>query len=161
MQDMTHGNSKKQIIMFMIPVLLGNLFQNFYSIVDQIIVGQFLGVDALAAVGMTGSIIFLVIGWVCGLTTGFGLLIAQAFGARDERRMRHYTAMASYLCIAFAILMTAGLLVANDWILAMMNTPDNIYADTREYIAVIYWGISISLLYNLLAFHFSPVFLFF
>lgn len=151
MNDMTKGNPRKQLLVFMIPVLLGNLFQNFYGIIDQIIVGQYLGVDALAAVGMTGSITFLVIGWLIGMTTGFGLLVAQSFGAQDESKMRHYTAMSTYICSFFAITMTVGLLFANDMILKLMNTPDNIYADTKAYIGIIYMGISISILYNMLA----------
>ncbi|MFI3171468.1 MAG: MATE family efflux transporter [Eubacteriales bacterium] len=151
MNDMTKGNSMKQLLMFMLPVLLGNLFQNLYSMVDTIIVGQYLGVDALAAVGTTGSITFLVIGWVTGMTSGFGILIAQAFGAEDTSRLRHYTAMSIYICVAFTVLMIAGLLCANDALLHFINTPDNIYTETRAYITVIYIGLSATFLYNMLA----------
>lgn len=151
MNDMTQGDPKKQILIFMLPVLLGNLFQQFYNIVDILIVGNYLGVDALAAVGMTGSIVFLVVGWIQGMTSGFGILIAQAFGAKDEKRLKHYTAIAVYICITFAIVMSVGLTLANGFILKMMNTPDNIFQDTQAYIGAIYAGLSATILYNMLA----------
>lgn len=148
---MTQGNPAKKILTFMIPVMIGNLFQNFYNIVDLVIVGRFLGVDALAAVGMTGSIVFLVVGWISGMTSGFGILIAQAFGAGNEKLLKHYTAVSTYICIIFAIGMTGGLLLANNTILKAMNTPDNIFPDTRMYIGIIYAGLSVTILYNMLA----------
>lgn len=151
MNDMTKGNPGKQILIFMIPVLIGNLFQNFYNVVDLLIVGRFLGVDALASVGMTGSIVFLVVGWIVGMTSGFGILIAQAFGAGDESRLKHYTAVSTYICIAFTIVMSVGLTLANDWILTIMNTPDNIFQDTKSYIGIIYAGLTATFLYNMLA----------
>lgn len=149
--DMTRGNPLKLIILFTIPVLIGNIFQNFYNIVDSIIVGQFLGVDALAAVGTTGSLTFLVIGWVNGMTSGFAILIAQSFGAGDHRRLRHYVAMSVYLCAAMAVLMTAGLLAANVPILHLINTPENIFSDTSKYIAIIYAGLPVTIMYNMLS----------
>ena len=88
------------------------------------IVGRFLGVDALAAVGSTTSLNFLVVGWITGMTSGFGILISQAYGAKDEKRLRHYVAMSTYLCVILAIIMTTGLLLANGWILTTMNTPE-------------------------------------
>lgn len=151
MNDMTTGNPAKQILVFMLPVLLGNLFQNFYNIVDTIIVGRFLGVDALAAVGTTSSIVFLVVGWICGMTSGFGILIAQAFGAKNEKLLRHYTIISAYICIVFAVAMTFGLTFANGWILQCINTPDNIFGDTYAYIGIIYLGLPATILYNLLA----------
>lgn len=151
MHDMTNGDPRKQLLLFMLPVLLGNIFQQFYNIVDILIVGNFLGVDALAAVGMTASISTLVVGWITGITSGFGILIAQAVGASDNRRLRHCTAMSVYLSVACAIGMTVGLLLVNDVILELMNTPENIFADTKAYIGVIYAGLSATVLYNLLA----------
>lgn len=137
-KNMTEGKPLKLILAFMFPVLCGNLFQNFYNIVDSMIVGRFLGVDALAAVGSTTSLNFLVVGWITGMTSGFGILISQAYGAKDEKRLRHYVAMSTYLCVILAIIMTTGLLLANGWILTTMNTPEKIYADTWKYIAIIY-----------------------
>lgn len=91
--DMTTGNPVKLIIYFMIPTCLGNIFQQFYNLADSIVAGRFIGVNALAAIGSTSSLIFLVIGWLNGLTSGFSILVAQHFGAKKYDRMRHYIAM--------------------------------------------------------------------
>ena len=150
-KDMTKGTPWKLILTFMIPVCFGSIFQCFYNIVDSMIVGRFLGVDALAAVGSTGSIHFLVMGWISGMTSGFGIQLSQAFGAEDEKRLKHNMAMSVYLCIGLAIFMTAGLLTANTWILKWMNTPELIFADTAKYIGIIYAGLPVTILYNMLA----------
>ena len=135
----------------MVPVCCGNIFQNFYNIVDSMIVGRFLGVEALAAVGSTSSINFLVIGWIVGITSGFGIQLSQAFGANDEKRLKHYLAMSVYLCIGLTFLMTAGLLIANGAILQWMNTPEEIFYNTAKYIGIIYAGLPVTILYNMLA----------
>ena len=96
---MTIGNPLKLILLFSLPVLFGNLFQQFYNMVDTIIVGQFLGEDALAAVGATGSIMFLVLGFASGLAQGFGVMVSQAFGAKDESRLKHIVALSFLLTI--------------------------------------------------------------
>ena len=103
-KDMTKGTPWKLIFFFMVPVCCGNIFQNFYNIVDSMIVGRFLGVEALAAVGSTSSINFLVIGWITGMTRGFGIQLSQAFGANDHKRLKHYLAISVYLCIGLAVL---------------------------------------------------------
>ena len=87
-KDMTEGKPGRLILEFAIPLLMGNLFQQFYSLVDTAIVGKFLGVDQLAAVGSTGSINFLIIGFCMGICSGFAIPIAQRFGAKDESGMR-------------------------------------------------------------------------
>ena len=92
-KDMTTGSSLKIILLFSIPVLLGNLFQQFYNMVDTIIVGRYLGEDALAAVGSTGCIMFLVLGFATGIAQGFGVMISHAFGAKDFRLLKHYVAL--------------------------------------------------------------------
>ena len=150
-KDMTKGTPWKLIFSFMIPVCCGNIFQNFYNIVDSMIVGRFLGVEALAAVESTSSINFLVIGWITGMTSGFGIQLSQAFGANDYKRLRHYLAMSVYLCIGLAILMTGGLLLANGLILHWMNTPEDIFFNTKKYIGIIYAGLPVTILYNMLA----------
>lgn len=86
-KDLTHGSTLKLIISFCIPLIGGAIFQQLYNNVDSIIVGRFVGVDALAAVGSTGSLNFLIIGFALGLTAGCGIPIAQAFGARNEKLM--------------------------------------------------------------------------
>ncbi len=149
--DMTNGSPVKLIIWFMIPMFLGNVFQQFYNIADSIIAGQFLGVNALAAIGSTGSLMFLVIGWINGITSGFAILAAQWFGARRYDTMRHYVAMSVYLTAGITIVMTAGLLVANKAILGLMNTPQELMHDVSSYMAVIYAGLAVTAAYNALA----------
>ena len=149
--DMTKGSPLKLIIQFMIPTCLGNIFQQFYNIADSIIAGQFLGVDALAAIGSTGSLIFLVTGWLNGLTSGFSVWVAQWFGAGKIDRMRHFIAMSVYICVGFVVVMTGGLLIANEPILRMMNAPENLMADISGYMAIIYAGLAVTCAYNALA----------
>ena len=136
-QDMTVGKPLKLIIAFMIPMCLGNIFQQFYNIADSIIAGQFIGVDALAAIGSTGSLMFFVTGWLNGLCCGFAILVSQWFGAKQYDRMRHYVAMSVYLTVAFAVIMTVVLEFANEPILRMMNAPEELLGDIKGYMAVI------------------------
>ena len=119
--DMTKGNPMKIILMFSIPVLMGNLFQQFYNVVDSIVAGQFIGVDALAAIGSTGSLMFFVTGWLNGLSSGFAIIVAQRFGAKKYEDMRHFVAMSIYLMMGFAVAMTIGFLVFNIPILALRS----------------------------------------
>jgi putative efflux protein, MATE family len=149
--DFTTGKPMKSIIMFTIPILLGNLVQQLYYVIDSIIVGQFLGVNALAAVGATGSLTFLVIGWVMGITGGFAILIAQRYGANDTEGVKHYTAVSGFLCIIMAVIMTVGLLLGNEWILTVMNTPKEIFDDTYHFIEIIYAGMTATIAYNMIA----------
>ena len=95
--DMTKGSPSKLITKFIIPIIIGNIFQQLYSMVDTIIVGRFVGVDALAAVGATGSVSFLILGFTQGLTTGFTVLTAQRFGAGDREGMRKSIGSAAIL----------------------------------------------------------------
>lgn len=150
-KDMTSGTPWKLILSFSIPLLIGNIFQQLYSMVDTIIVGRFLGVQALAAVGSTGSISFLVLGFVWGITSGFSVLVAQRFGAGDERGLRHYVAMSGYLGILLSVVMTVLTIVLTRPMLALMNTPEDIFDDAAIYIIIIFAGILPSMFYNLLA----------
>ena len=149
--DMTTGSPVRLIIRFMIPMFLGNVFQQFYNIADSIVAGQFIGVTALAAIGSTGSLMFFVTGWLNGLSSGFAILVSQWFGAKQYDRMRHYVAMSVYLAAAFAILMTAGLLIANEPILRLMNYSDDIMPDVKLYMGIIYAGLIVTAAYNSLA----------
>lgn len=149
--DLTSGKPMKLIIGFTIPILIGNIVQQFYYVIDSIIVGQYLGVNALAAVGATGSLTFLVIGWIMGMTGGFAIIVAQRAGAEDIKSLRHYVAMSFYLCAGMAVIMTAGLLLSNRWILTVMNTPEEIFQDTYHFIAIIYMGLTATIAYNILA----------
>lgn len=149
--DMTVGSPAKLIIQFMIPTCLGNVFQQFYNLADSIIAGRYIGVEALAAIGSTTSLIFLVIGWLNGLTSGFAILVAQQFGAKRYGKMRHSIAMSIYLCLAFVTVMTIFLELLNYPILRLMNAPEEIIGDTGGYMAVIYAGLFVTAAYNALA----------
>lgn len=149
--DMTSGSPVRLILQFMIPVCLGNIFQQFYNVADSIVAGQFIGVDALAAIGSTGSLMFFVTGWLTGLSSGFAILVSQWFGAKRYDQMRHYVAMSVYLSAAFAIVMTAVLLVLNEPILRMMNFSDEIMPDVMSYMGIIYAGLIVTAAYNSLA----------
>ena len=105
-KDMTAGSPFKLILGFAVPMLLGYLFQQFYNMVDTMIVGKCLGVTALAAVGSTGSINFMINGFCIGVASGFAIPVAQKFGAGDYKVMRKYVANAMYLAGAFALVMT-------------------------------------------------------
>lgn len=148
---MTTGSPAKLIIRFMIPMFLGNLFQQFYNVVDSIVAGQFLGVQALAAIGSTGSLMFFVIGWLNGLTSGFAIMVAQCFGAKKEGRMRHYVAMSVYLSVAFALVMTIGLTLANEPILRLMNYSEEIMPEVKAYMGIIYAGLLVTVAYDALS----------
>ncbi len=148
-KDMTTGNPWKIIIFFSIPVLLGNLFQQFYNMADAIIVGQFLGEDALAAVGATGSIMFLVLGFAIGISQGFGILISHAFGAKDEKLLKHYVATSLVLGLVISIVMTALTVSLSRNLLLLMNTPDNILDMSYSYITIIYAGITATMAFNI------------
>ena len=150
-RDMTVGNPVKLIIWFMIPMFLGNVFQQFYNIVDSIVAGQFIGVDALAAIGSTGSLMFFVTGWLNGLSSGFGIIVSQMFGAKKYEDMRHFVAMSVYLMFGFAVVMTVGLLAFNRPILELMNSPEELMGDVMSYMGIIYAGLVVTAAYNALA----------
>ena len=149
--DMTKGNPLKIFIFFSIPLLIGNIFQQLYSMVDTIIVGRFVGVNALAAVGSTGSLFFLVNGMILGLTSGFAVLVAQKFGAKDEDGIRKAVASNIILTLLSTAIITAIALVVKTPLLKMMNTPDNIIVDANTYITIIFAGIITQALYNMAA----------
>ncbi|MCF0147498.1 MAG: MATE family efflux transporter [Clostridium sp.] len=150
-KDMTTGNPIKLILLFSIPLLIGNIFQQFYSMVDTIIVGRFVGVDALAAVGSTGSMGFLINGFVIGLTSGFAVLISQKFGAKNEEGLKKATASALVLSLVSTIIITIISVMFAKPLLHLMNTPDNIINDANKYITIIYGGTIATVAYNILA----------
>ena len=151
-KDMTEGKPGRLILEFAIPLLLGNLFQQFYSLVDTAIVGKFLGVDALASVGSTaaiGSINFLIIGFCMGICNGFAIPIAQRFGAKDESGMRRCVANSAWVSVIFAVVLTIVTVLLCRNILQWMRTPENIIDDAWMYIVIIFAGIPVTILYNL------------
>ncbi len=149
--NMTEGNPFKLILAFSIPLLLGNLFQQFYNIVDTAIVGQTLGSVALAGVGSTTSVQFLVIGFCQGLTQGFAILVAQRFGAKDINDLRKYVFNASILTAIFAVILTLITVLLTPSILSLLSVNAEIYDYSYQYIVVIFMGIPFTLLYNYLS----------
>ncbi len=141
----------KLILGFAVPTLFGLLFQQMYNMVDAMIVGKLLGSQALAAVGATGSISFLVIGFCCGVCNGFAIPVAQQTGAGDQAKMRRYVANAVWLSILFAAVMTVATGILCRRILTAMHTPADIFSNSYRYIFVIFMGIPATYLYNLLA----------
>ena len=146
--DMSKGSPARLIISFMLPVLAGNIFQQFYNVVDSVIVGQFLGVNALAAVGSTGSVVFLVWGLVTGLTSGFSVILAQKFGAGDRKALCHFEGVSVWLCGVIGLMMTVALMLGLNLILRLMNTPEEIFGETRAYLGVLFAGILVTFAYN-------------
>ncbi len=150
-KDMTVGSPMKLILGFSIPLLFGFLFQQFYSVVDTIIVGQFLGVNALASVGATGSINFMIIGFCMGVCNGFAIPVSHKFGAGDYSGMRQFVANSAWLSIAFSVVMTAAVTLLCRNILTWMNTPKDIFENAYRYILIIFIGIPATFLYNILS----------
>ena len=132
-------------------LLLGMIFQQFYNMMDTMIVGQFLGAKALAAVGGTGSINFMIIGFCMGVCNGFAIPVAKAFGAQDESSLRKYVANSVWLAILFSLVTTIIVCVLCRQILIWMGTPSDIFEDSYAYIFVIFLGIPVVYLYNLLS----------
>ncbi len=150
-KDMTNGSPSKHILGFAVPMLFGMLFQQFYNLVDTIIVGKTLGVDALAGVGATGSINFMIIGFCMGVCNGFVIPVAQCFGAKKPADLRKYV-FNGYICsIVFAIVLTLASVIFCRRILIIMNTPADIIDHAYNYIVVIFIGIPTVFLYNMVS----------
>ena len=149
--EMTKGNPLSIIIRFTIPLFIGNVFQQLYNMCDTIIVGRFVGANALAAVGSTGTIMFLILGFCSGLASGFAVLTAQRYGAGDPEGVKKSVANSVILSVAVIVIMTAGSLAVMRPLLRLMNTPEEIFADAYAYISVICMGIAASMAYNLLS----------
>ena len=150
-KDMTNGSPSRHILGFAIPMLFGMLFQQFYNLVDTIIVGKTLGVEALAGVGATGSINFMIIGFCMGVCNGFVIPVAQCFGAKKPADLRKYV-FNGYICsIVFAIVLTLASVIFCRRILIIMNTPADIIDHAYNYIVVIFIGIPTVFLYNMVS----------
>ena len=148
-KDMTQGSPMKLILGFSVPLLFGFLFQQFYSLVDTVIVGRFLGTDSLAAVGATGSVNFLIIGFCMGVCSGFSIPVAHKFGARDFEDLRRYVANCVWLSLGFAAVLTLLTASLARQILVWMRTPADIIDRSHDYIWVIFLGIPVTFLYNM------------
>nr|QGT51039.1 MATE family efflux transporter [uncultured Firmicutes bacterium] len=149
--NMTAGNPAKLILRFSIPLLIGNLFQQLYNMVDTLIVGRTLGYQALAAVGVTGGLSFLILGFVQGFTSGFTIPVAQRFGADDFEEMRSEVGMSVLLSVIITAILTVGSVLLTRPALELMQTPDDIIDGAYTYIVIIFGGMVTITFYNLLS----------
>ena len=147
-RNLTKGNPAKLILLFTIPLLIGNIFQQFYSVADTFIVGRTIGVNALAAVGCTGSIMFLILGFAQGLTAGLSIITAQKFGAEDIQGVKEsYVTGIAISMIVTIVLTIISTIFARD-MLVLMNTPTEIINDAYSFIFVILLGIIAAMFFN-------------
>lgn len=150
-QSMTSGSPGRLIITFAFPLMLGNLFQQFYTIADAAIVGQVLGVHAIAAVGAAEWVIWMMQGIIQGITQGFGIQMAQEFGAGQCQKLRNVIVNAAFLSACSAVLLLVGGQLLANWILAVLQTPETVLADTTLYMRTMFWGIPVVMAFNFLA----------
>lgn len=150
-RSMTSGTPLRLIVSFALPLLAGNIFQQTYNIADAAIVGRFLGPDALAAVGASSSVQFLVLGFCMGICSGFAVPVAQRFGAEDLHSMRKYIFNSLLLTGALAFVITAITALLCPYILRLLKTPGSIYSNAYAYLLIIFLGIPFTLLYNILS----------
>lgn len=148
---MTTGSSAKKILTFSLPLLVGTVFQQLYSMVDSVIVGHYEGKEAFAAIGCTGSITFFVLGLVFGACSGFAIPVAQDFGAGDEKGVRKCVANIIYVCVAITLIMTAITTVFTRQILVLMDTQPVMIDDAYDYLFWIFLGMGAQIMYNMLA----------
>ena len=150
-KDMTSGSTLRHIINFAVPLCMGMLFQQLYSMVDTMIVGKVLGVQPLAGVGATGSLKFMILWFCLGICNGFSIPIAQAFGASKEVELRRYVANSTWLCVFFSIVITFFVCIFTRNMLVLLKTPEDIFEYAYIYILIIFLGIPCTFLYNFLA----------
>lgn len=150
-RNLTTGTPWKVIAQFSLPVIGGNLFQLFYTLADTIIVGKTLGAEALAAVGATATIVYFELCFIQGFTGGFGILLGQAFGEKSEQKMRESAAASTVLSILCTLFLTIVLCALVHPILKWMNTPQDIYQRTYDYLFIIFLGSGATVFYNLIS----------
>lgn len=150
-QLLTEGKPYQKIIGFTIPILIGSLFQQLYSMADALIISRTLGVEAFAGVSSTGSITFLILGFAQGLTAGLAISVSQSFGAGDTQAVKRHYVHNLVISLAVVAVLTALSLLGADWLLAVMQTPSDILNYARDYLTVIFGGMAVSMLYNFFA----------
>ena len=150
-KSMTSGNPLKLMLQFAFPLLLGNLLQQTYNIIDAAIVGQCLGAKALASVGASSSVQFLVLGFCMGSCAGFGVPIAKYYGANDSDRMRNSIFNGAFLTIVIAVVLTTACSLLCPQILHILSVPEDIYQNAYAYLIIIFLGMPFTLLYNYLS----------
>ena len=149
--DLTEGSPFWSLLKFSIPVILGNLFQLFYTLADSVVVGKTLGAEALAAVGSTSIIIYFVFCFINGFTGGFGICLGQRCGAKDETGMRKSIAVSTLLCIAFTAVLTLICGLLSHPILYWMQIPQDIYTPAYDYMIVVLLGTGATVFYNMVS----------
>ncbi len=149
MKDFTSGSATRQILLFSIPMLVGNLFQQVYSMADAIVVGRFVGGTALAAVGVAMSVLQFLLSVLIGLTTGASVIIAQLYGARQHDKLRGTVSTSVVFLAGFALLLTALGLVFTPLLLRALNAPPAIFGDAALYMRVIIAGMVFPVFYNM------------
>lgn len=149
--DLTVGNPFRSLLKFAIPVILGNLFQLFYTLADSVIVGKTLGADSLAAVGSTSIIIYFVFCFINGFTGGFGICLGQRCGAKDEKGMRKSVAVSTILSIAFTVVLTLICCLFAHEILYLMQIPADISGEAYDYMFVVLLGTGATVFYNMIS----------
>ena len=147
MLNLTEGDPLTLILRFAFPMLLGTLFQQFYGMMDHIIVGKMIGLKALAGVGSTGAINFMINGFVIGTCSGFAIPVAQKFGAGQFEKLRKYVGNILYLTVIFSIVMTVVIGVLTNPILQWMNPPEETFSYAYLYIFIVLLGIQTTFLY--------------
>lgn len=150
-KDMTKGSPFSLILLFALPLLLGNLLQQTYNVVDAAIVGRILGADALAGVGASTSVQFLIMGFCIGTCAGFGIPIAQRYGAQDHKRMKDYLFHGYILAALIAAILTVTCASLTTQILHLLKTPEEIFDNAHTYLLILFLGIPCTILYNLLS----------
>ena len=150
-KDMTHGSPARLITGFALPLMLGNVFQQLYTTVDTAIVGQFAGIEALAALGAADWLNWMSLGIITGFAGGFSIPIAQRFGAGDLHGLRKAVGMSALLGAVIAVLLTAAFHLAARPVLLLLNTPDNVLPQALVYLRVMFSGLCIVMFYNVLA----------
>lgn len=150
-KEMTEGRIFPQIFYFTLPLLMGNLLQQTYSLVDAAIVGKFLGINSLAAVGASSSVVFLILGFCNGCCGGFGIPVAQKFGARDYSTMRRCVIVSLQLAAVMSVVLALITGIWCDDILRLMRTPENIFDEAYAYLLITFIGIPCTFFYNLLS----------
>ena len=148
-KDLTVGSPLKLIILFTAPLLIGNIFQQLYNTADTMIVGRTISLDALAAVGVTGSLVFFVIGFAQGLTGGFSIITAQKFGNKDMEGVRRSVAASIILSAIITVILTIISVILAGYLLHIIRTPLELYDMAYDYIIVIFWGTGAAIFFNL------------
>ena len=150
-RDMTKGSPAGIIVAFAIPLMLGNVFQQLYTVVDSVIVGRGVGVEALAALGSADWLSFTAMSTITGITQGFSVLIAQTFGAKDRQRMQKAIAMSVWLSVLFTLLIMGEFTCKLPELLGLLRVPDNIFGQASDYLYILFFGLGATALYNLCA----------